>query len=115
MRHQEPTCAVITGASQGLGKAFAEECAARGMSLLLAALPDTGLPDLARLLRRAHGVPIEIVELDLTAPDAPTRLGQALRGAGLAPDLLVNNAGVGFTSRFTESQPGQNEATIQLN
>jgi short-subunit dehydrogenase len=115
MKHIRPTCAVITGASQGLGRAFAEECAARGMSLLLVALPDTGLPDVARVLRRAWGSRIETLEIDLTVPDAPGRLAEVLRTHGMNPDLLINNAGVGFTSRFGDSLPAQNETTIQLN
>ncbi len=61
------TCTVITGASQGLGKAFAEECALRGHNLVLAALPDTGLPEVARWLARVHGVKVLPLELDLTA------------------------------------------------
>ncbi len=49
-RTARPGCALITGASQGLGRAFAEECAGRGMSLVLVALPDTGLPEVASVL-----------------------------------------------------------------
>lgn len=115
MARVTPGCACITGASQGLGKAFAEECAGRGMSLFLVALADTGLPELASVLTRSHGVRIETLEMDLTAPAAPQRLVEALHERGIVPDLLVNNAGVGFTSRFGDSSPSQNEATIQLN
>ena len=68
MKRKTPRCAVITGASQGLGKAFAEECAGRGMDLLLVALADTGLAELASILRRSYGGRIETRELDLTAP-----------------------------------------------
>src|SRR4030042_1353285 len=53
---ESETCPVITGASQGLGKAFAEECALRGRALVLAALPDTGLRELARWIERVPGV-----------------------------------------------------------
>ncbi len=115
MNDIRPTCAVVTGASQGLGRAFAEECAARGMDLVLAALPDTGLPELAGLLRRTWGVRIETLEMDLTLPEAPRRLTDLLAARGMVPDLLINNAGVGFTSRFEDSLPAQNETTIQLN
>ncbi len=115
MGNLRPTSAVITGASQGLGRAFAEECAARGMDLLLVALPDTGLAEVARILQRAWGVRVETLELDLTYPEAPSRLADAMRESGLSPDLLINNAGVGYTSRFAESLPAHNETTIQLN
>jgi short-subunit dehydrogenase len=113
--HYRPTCAVITGASQGLGRAFAEECAGRGMSLLLVALPDTGLPDVARLLRRTWAVRVETLEMDLTLSDAPRRLADGLQAWGMEPDMLINNAGVGYTNSFGDSQPAQNETTIQLN
>ncbi len=106
---------MITGASQGLGKAFAEECAGRGMDLLLVALADTGLVELAKILTRSYGGRIETLELDLTAPEAAEEILGALRDRALSPDLLINNAGVGFTSRFGESSAAQNESTIQLN
>lgn len=108
-------CALITGASQGLGRAFAEECAGRGMQLVLVALPDTGLTDVVRILEKAHQVPIEPIEADLTHPDAPRMIAARCRERGFAVDTLVNNAGVGFTSRFSQSRPAENEATIQLN
>jgi uncharacterized protein len=108
-------CALITGASQGLGRAFAEECAGRGMDLVLVALPDTGLPEVARILRHAHGVRIEAMEMDLTDPAGPSRLVDTVEKQGLSVDVLINNAGVGFTSRFEEASPAQNEVTVELN
>ena len=113
--HHRPQCALITGASQGLGRAFAEECAGRGMSLVLAALPDTGLSDLVRILQRAYQVPIEAIECDLTGPEVPAQIAVCARARGFDVDTLINNAGVGFTSRFAQSSPSQNEATVQLN
>jgi len=50
MTRNRARCALITGASQGLGRAFAEECAGRGMELVLVALPDTGLTEVVRIL-----------------------------------------------------------------
>lgn len=108
-------CALITGASQGLGRAFAEECAGRGMELVLAALPGTGLKEVAHILEKAHKVRIETIEIDLTLPDAPRNLAAQCRAHGFEIDTLINNAGVGFTSGFCQSTPAQNEATILLN
>ena len=109
------TCTVITGASQGLGKAFAEECALRGRNLVLAALPDTGLPEVARWIARVHGVRALALEVDLTADDGPARLVRFVEESGLGVDALVNNAGVGFNGRFGDSEPAHNETTIRLN
>jgi uncharacterized protein len=108
-------CALITGASQGLGRAFAEECAGRGMELVLVALPDTGLKEVARILEKAHQVRIETIEMDLTLADAPRALAAQCRAHGFEIDTLINNAGVGFTSRFCQTSHEQNEATILLN
>src|SRR4030042_90743 len=71
---ESETCTVITGARQGLGKAFAEECALRGRALVLAALPDTGLRELARWIERVHGVRVHALAVDLTSDDGPPRL-----------------------------------------
>jgi len=115
MRNDKATCALVTGSSQGLGRAIAEECAGRGMDLVLAALPDTGLPEVAHIIERTHGVRVEVVEIDLAAADAPALLCRRLEEKGLRVDLLVNNAGVGYNSRFGDSTLGQNETTIELN
>lgn len=115
MENRKPTCALITGSSQGLGRALADECAGRGMDLVLAALPDTGLPEVARIIERTHGVRVEAVEMDLAAADAPARLCALMRGKGIEIDVLINNAGVGYNSRFGDSTLGQNETTIELN
>lgn len=106
---------LITGSSQGLGRAFAEECAARGMNLVLVALPDTGLKQVTWILERAHGVRIEPVEMDLAAPDAPAALCARLGEKGIEIGTLINNAGVGYNRRFGDCTRGENEATIELN
>jgi short-subunit dehydrogenase len=112
---ERETCTVITGASQGLGKAFAEECALRGHNLVLAALPDTGLTEVATWIARVHGVRVLPLEVDLTADDGPALLARFVEESGLAVDTLVNNAGVGFNGRFGDSEPAHNETTIRLN
>ena len=112
---ESETFTVITGASQGLGKAFAEECAIRGRPLVLAALPDTGLLEVARWIERVHGVRVHPLEVDLAADGGPDRLARFVEENGLAVDTLVNNAGVGFNGRFGESEPAHNETTIRLN
>ena len=85
------------------------------MDLVLAALPDTGLPEVAWIIERTHGVRVEVVEMDLAAVDAPARLCALMRDKGIEIDVLINNAGVGYNSRFGDSTLGQNETTIELN
>jgi short-subunit dehydrogenase len=47
-------------------------------------------------------VRVEAIELELMLPDAPGSLSRTMRARGLSVDMLVNNAGVGFNSRFEE-------------
>ena len=115
MTKESARCALITGASQGLGRAFAEECAGRGMDLVLVALPETGLREVAMILERAYHVRVQPVEMDLAPEEAPRAIASICRSRGFPVDTLINNAGIGFTSRFTQSLAEQNEVTIQLN
>ena len=115
MPQMEFKCALITGASLGLGKAFAGECAARGMNLALVALPGSGLPELSRAIAREQGVRVGWLEADLTERATHERLVEMIRSEGLEVDFLVNNAGMGFIGPFLDSTIEQQEATIRLN
>jgi uncharacterized protein len=115
MSRKEFKCALITGASLGLGRAFARECAARGMDLVLAALPDSGLPELSDAIAREHCVKVDWLEADLTENATLDRLVALIRSKGMAVDLLVNNAGVGCVRPFLDSCLDDHETTIRLN
>jgi len=106
---------VITGASQGLGRAFAEELAQRGANLILVALPGQGLSGNARQIAWRHGVSAEYYETDLTAEKEPEALFQWIHDQGLPVSVLINNAGVGYNSRFDASTLRENESCILLN
>lgn len=107
--------AIVTGSSQGLGRAIAEECAGRGLGLVLVALPGTGLPEVAEVIRLIYGVPVEVWEADLTEREVPQHLSEWVEQRGLRIELLVNNAGTGYNSRFRDSTLRENDATIELN
>lgn len=96
---QKPGRAVITGASCGLGRAFALELASRGWELELASLPGTGLPLLVTELR-ARGVKAHGSELDLTDRTGRMRFMQEVSARKDSLDLLVNNAGIGQNGLF---------------
>jgi short-subunit dehydrogenase len=68
-----------------------------------------------RILELAYKVNIEALEMDLTLPETADRVMVRIRARGFRVDTLINNAGVGFTSRFADSSAQQNESTIQLN
>jgi len=110
-----PRCALITGASQGLGKAIAEDCARRGMDLFLIALPDGGLPEVAEEGEREHAVRADYLEIDLTDDHAVDGVISKLESNGFEIDLLVNNAGIGSIGFFSQSPMSGHEATMQIN
>ena len=102
--------AVVTGASEGIGLAFARRLANRGQSLLLIARTPGPLEIAAAAIRAEHAVTVATLALDITAPDAPERLDAELARLGAHVDLLVNNAGVGYSGDFdtaTEEELGR--------
>jgi hypothetical protein len=109
------TWALITGASQGLGRALAEECAGVGLNLLLAALPGEKLSRVAEQLAERYHVRTASLEVDLAAANGPEMLAQWVREQGVPLGVLINNAGCGYNSRFEDSTLRQNEACILLN
>ena len=106
--------ALVTGASSGIGAAFARVLAARGYRLVLTARRADRLESLASELRDRHGVEADIIGADLSDPAAPARLAADLLRRGLQVDLLVNNAGYGVPGRFEQPAWGQHEAFLRV-
>lgn len=91
---------LITGASAGIGKAFAHALAARGHDLVLTARRAERLQALATTLRKQYACTVTVLPADLADPAAPQILCEALHRQGLAVDWLVNNAGYGVPGTF---------------
>jgi short-subunit dehydrogenase len=87
--------ALITGASSGIGEAFADVFAAEGFNLVITARREDRLRALAARLEQRYDTRVEVIVTDLEQPDAPARLASALEARGLNIDVLVNNAGYG--------------------
>lgn len=104
--------ALVTGASSGIGKAFAELLAAKGYGLILTARRRDRLEALAADLEHRHGVPTQIVVADLADPDASARIVEQLSGAKV--DFLVNNAGYGVPGSYTAVPWADHQAFIQV-
>lgn len=104
---------LITGASAGIGDAFARAYARRGWDVILTARRRDRLEALARALA-SEGVQAHVVPADLGADDGTDRLLAALRSQGLSPDGLVNNAGYSRTSGFLASAWADHEAMIRV-
>jgi uncharacterized protein len=97
---KSPSFALITGASQGLGRVFARALAARGQNVILVARSRDKLESLANELRSCRLILAEVFEFDLASPWAGQRLAQQLRDRNLKVNLLINNAGFGVRGEF---------------
>jgi short-subunit dehydrogenase len=105
---------VITGASQGIGRALALAAAGRGARVLAVARSDDLLQELAAEARAAGGI-LETVHADVTCPgDRHNMVEAALRHFG-GLDVLVNNAGIGATGHFAECGPERLRAIMEVN
>lgn len=107
--------ALITGASSGIGAAYAEHLARAGCDLVLVARSAERLKALADELRAAHGRSIEVIPADLTADAAGVSLAAAVAERGIEIDLLVNNAGFGTAGSFHALDPATEHREILLN
>lgn len=101
---QSRPLALVTGASSGIGAAYAERLARDGYDLILVARRRDRLEALAERLRREAGAESEPVGADLVDPDAVSRLEARLAGEERLA-LLVNNAGFGGYGPFVEVEP----------
>ena len=94
---------LVTGASSGIGAAFAREFARHGWDLALVARREEKLKDLAEELKAQFGVDSLVIAADLSHPDAPQGIIDEIAKTGRTIDGLVNNAGAGQPGGFTET------------
>ncbi|MER6618041.1 SDR family NAD(P)-dependent oxidoreductase [Streptomyces xantholiticus] len=106
---------LITGASSGIGAAFAEELAARGMNLVLVARSKEKLTELAERLEGRHGVNIQVIAADLAVPGAGGHLATDIAHRGLVIDVLVNSAGFAMHGRFVDADQSRVAEQVALN
>lgn len=106
---------LVTGASSGIGTAFAHELASRGASIVLTARRQDRLDELAKTLREKHQVEVDVIALDLGKPEAPLALYEATEGRGKPIDFLINNAGFGTKRPHVENPWEKIREEMQLN
>src|SRR5687768_9948004 len=106
---------LITGASSGIGAAFARKLAQRGRNVLLVARSEDKLIALCNELGRLSGIRAQYVVMDLTEPDAPVRLFEETKERALEIDMLVNNAGFGSMGDFSNLELARELEMIDLN
>jgi len=115
MTQNDERYTLITGASQGLGRAFAFECAKRGMNVLLVALPDSGLEEVADGVTTQYNAKADVLPIDLSQLDSAERVYQWCRDKGYRLNMLINNAAIGHRGRFDSFKPEVFERIIMLN
>ena len=110
------SCAVVTGASSGLGEEFALQLAPRARHLVLVARRASVLEDLSSRIRGMFPqVTVSVVAADLAVFSERERLVQWLAEQGSSPDLLVNNAGLGDYGEFATAEWEKLEAMLRVN
>lgn len=104
---------LITGASTGLGKELAEECARLGKNLILTALPGEDINPLGEYFAEKYNVKVRAFETDLTKLGAVEYLVDKIHEIEI--EILINNAGVGGTRSFLEATLEYIDRIVMLN
>jgi short-subunit dehydrogenase len=106
--------ALVTGASSGIGEAFADALASAGFDLVLTARREDRLREVARHVERVHARTVHVLVCDLSRRDAPEELCAEIAARQLTIDALVNNAGYGLPGTYTAQPWTRHEAMLQV-
>ena len=106
--------AIVTGASSGIGAAFARLLARQGYDVVVVARRVERLKSLAAELEDRHGIAVTPIRLDLASPDAAAELERELEHSGEPVDVLVNNAGYEVDGPFLSSDWPTHEAHARV-
>lgn len=107
--------ALITGASSGIGKAYAQKLASLGIHLILTARSEQKLNDLADELRKKYNVNVEVIVLDLAQANSAQILFDEVQARKLSVEILINNAGFGKWTKFLDQSVSTYQEMITLN
>ncbi|AFZ46698.1 short-chain dehydrogenase/reductase SDR [Cyanobacterium stanieri PCC 7202] len=107
--------ALITGASSGIGKAFAEELAKRNYNLIIIARSTDALNNLKKELENQNKITVKVITKDLTLPNACQDIYEQIKQEKIEVNLLINNAGFGDYGAFCDRPLDKQLKMIQLN
>lgn len=111
-----PYCGLITGASNGIGKAMAFECASHGMNVALIALDNVDLSRTAQEISEQYPeITVDYFGIDLTETGAPEKVYHWTRALDHPVNVLINNAGTGNSGLFEERDLEEYINIINLN
>jgi hypothetical protein len=106
--------AVITGASQGLGKAFSIELARRKINLILVSLPNQNLPEWSAEINEKFNIKSHYYETDLSVNENVLKLSEWIN-RNFCVNILINNAGMGGSKKFMDADVNYINNIMQLN
>jgi uncharacterized protein len=110
-----PPTALVTGATAGIGTAFARRLAAEGHHLVLVARDESRLAALAAELSAAHGGTVTPLVADLTTDEGCQRVADRLQNPDQPIEVLVNNAGMSLNGSFLRTGLADEERLLDLN
>lgn len=113
--NQSNEAVLITGASSGIGEAFARAYAAKGRSLILVARRTDKLSTLAAELEAKHSIKVLPITADLSRSDSFDAVHESTRQSGYSVETLINNAGFGLLGAFEEIDPTRTTEMVDLN
>lgn len=111
----EKKFAMVTGASQGIGRAISEQLASMGQQLILIALPDSGLEDTVKHLQEKYKIDVWYLPTDLTIEENIAAVHKWFVSLDIPLHTLVNNAGMGYSGWFHESPENTIQSIMKLN
>ena len=105
---------LITGASAGIGAAFADVFASHGFNLVITARREDRLQAVGDQMRNRYGVKVAVISADHSRRETPQELYEAIADTGMTIDALVNNAGYGVPGSFVTQPWERHEAMMQV-
>ena len=106
---------LITGATGGIGRAFARLLASEGHDLVLVARSTDELHRITGVETAKHQISVTPISLDLTLRGSVSKLAKELSSRKIEPDIIINNAGIGFVGEISKLAVEDQLATIDLN